>query len=525
MRKSRNTQHAFVTWITAFVLVLSLVGCSTPTKQTIGQGSNPEPSADPTPAKTLTMAFSWKPASLDPHGSDGWEVLRSGAGETLIKLNEQLKPTPWLAKEWKQEDETTWIVTLEENVHFHNGKKMDAPSVKNSLLRSMTNDPTVKDLLQVKSIEVLAANQLKIVTEKPNAALIAHLASPSAIIVDTETIDQKDSYPALTGPFQFKQFNEDESLVLERYEDYWGEKARLSEVTIRFIADGNTRVMALQSRDVDAAVDIPIDSIELLKQDQNIDVLTAPSLRTHMLMFHMKSPFFAELAHRKVVNMSIPRAEMVNSIMRGEAAEANSPFPDVLPFGKIQKERETQTVDQLMKQGGWEKNREGIWEKQGKPFEVKLVTFPQRPELTVMAEIIQNELLKAGILVHIRQVENIDETLEKEDWDLSMYSMLTAHTGDPQYFLNIFYRSTSLSNMSRYVSPVLDSMLDQLNQTTDQAKRNQLAVNIQKQIQQDLPQAFIVHPNTIFAVRRGVKGFTPHPVEFYYIDARLDVNE
>ena len=40
--------------------------------------------------------------------------------------------------------------------------------------------------------------------------------------------------------------------------------------------------------------------------------------------------------------------------------------------------------------------------------------------------------------VNIRQVENIDDTLVNEDWDLSMYSMLTAHTGDPQYFLEIF---------------------------------------------------------------------------------------
>ncbi|GAA3326000.1 hypothetical protein GCM10020331_060150 [Ectobacillus funiculus] len=45
-------------------------------------------------------------------------------------------------------------------------------------------------------------------------------------------------------------------------------KARLSKVTIKYIADGNTRLMALQSGDVDAATDIPVDSIELLKKDK-----------------------------------------------------------------------------------------------------------------------------------------------------------------------------------------------------------------------------------------------------------------
>ncbi|MFP3123420.1 ABC transporter substrate-binding protein [Ectobacillus funiculus] len=523
MRRSRNKKHAWVIWMTAIVFTLSLVGCAASPEAT--KTDKKEASADTASSKTLTMAFAWSPASLDPHGSDSWEIMRSGVGETLVKLNEQLEPKPWLAKEWKQENETTWVFTLQENVRFHNGKKMDAESVKNSLLRSIEKDQKAKDLLQVKSIEVLAPNQLKIVTDQPNAALIPHLADPSTIIVDTETIENKLSYPALTGAFKIKKFKKDESLVVERYGDYWGEKARLSKVTIKYIADGNTRLMALQSGDVDAATDIPVDSIELLKKDKNIEVLTAPSLRTHMLLFNMKSPLFKELAYRKVVDMSIPRKAIVSSVMKGEGAEAKSPFAEVLPFGKVEKVKETQTIDQLMKQGGWEKNAKGIWEKQGKPFEVKMLTFPQRPELSIMAEIIQNELLKAGIQVKLRQVENIDEVLANEDWDLSMYSMLTAHTGDPQYFLNIFYRSTSESNVSHYVSPALDSMIDQLNQTSDATKRNGLAVEIQEQINQDLPQSFIVHPKTIFAVRSGVKGFTPLPIEYYYNNAQVDVKK
>lgn len=244
-----------------------------------------------------------------------------------------------------------------------------------------------------------------------------------------------------------------------------------------------------------------------------------------MLMFNMNSPLFKELAYRKVVDISIPREAIVSSVMRGEGVEAQSPFPEVLSFGKVQKMKETQTVDELMEQNGWGKNTKGIWEKQGKPFEVKMLTFPQRPELSSMAEIIQNKLLKAGIQVNLRQVENIDEALANEDWDLSMYSMLTAHTGDPQYFLNIFYRSTSDSNISHYVSSSIDSMIDQLNETSDAVKRNGLAVEIQEQVNQDLPQSFIVHPKTVFAVRKGVKGFTPHPIEYYYNHAQVDVKK
>ena len=154
-------------------------------------------------------------------------------------------------------------------------------------------------------------------------------------------------------------------------------------------------------------------------------------------------------------------------------------------------------------------------------------TFGKRTEsrLTIMAEIIQNNLLTNGIKANIRQVENIDEALMKEEWDLSMYSMLTAHTGDPQYFLNLFYRSDSSSNVSHYKSPALDRLIDELNQAVDAAKRTELALQAQKVINNDLPQSFIVQPETVFASKKGIEGFTPHPIEYYYINPQLNVSK
>ncbi|HZG71677.1 MAG TPA: ABC transporter substrate-binding protein, partial [Chondromyces sp.] len=321
MVKKSHQRHAFVFWLVFCSLVLSLAGCASEKKEGV---------AGATSDKHATLAFPWSPQSLDPHGIDSWEIMRSGTGETLVKLNEELTPTPWLAKEWKQENETTWIVTLEDHVSFHNGKTMNAASVKESLLRSIEKDQKAKDLLQVESMEVLSENELKIVTKQPNAAFIAHLADPSTIIVDVETINNKNSYPALTGAFKVKQFNKDEDLIVERYEGYWGKQALLSEVTIKFIPDGNTRLMALQSGDVDAATDIPIANITVLEKDERFDVLAAPSLRTHMLLFNMNSPLFKEEALRKVIDMSIPRQDIVKSIMMGQGTEAKSPFPEIL---------------------------------------------------------------------------------------------------------------------------------------------------------------------------------------------------
>jgi peptide/nickel transport system substrate-binding protein len=514
----KNIQYrTLVLWTTLFGLIFLLVGCTSKSEKVSENPPKEKLSETATYDQTLTMAYTWNPGGLDPHSRDSWFVMRSGVGETLIRLNEQLQPTTWLAKEWEQKDEKTWLFKLQNNVAFHNGKVMDAESVKNSLQRTLAENPKAKDLLQIESIVVMNPHELKIITKKQNPALIANLADPSTIILDVSDIK------AFTGAFKVKEFTKDESLVVERFEGYWGEKALLSKVVIKFITDGNTRLMALQSGDVDVATDLPIDSLSLLEKDNKLQVLSAPSVRTHMLLFNMNSQLFEDVTYRRVVDMSIPREDIVNSVMKGFGTVANSPFADVLPFGKVEQNQGNQSVEQVMTQDGWQKNNDGIWEKQGKTFEATLLTYPQRPELSIMAEIIQAELLKVGIKVKIRQVESIDDALTNDDWDLAMYSMLTAHTGDPGYFLNIFYKSNIDSNVSRYASNSIDKVIDKLNQTSDITKRNELAIQAQKIINKDIPQSFIVHPKTIMGARKEVQGFTPNPVEYYYINPQMQI--
>ena len=193
-------------------LMLVLAGCSTNADSKAGKGTNAAGENNASAAnnaalttenesKTLTMAYTWNPAGVDPHGDDSWDVMRSGAGETLIKLNEQLQPAAWLAKEWKQEDANTWTLKLENNVTFHDGKKMDAESVKASLLRSIENSHLAKDLLLVKDIEVVAPDELKIITTQPNSAIISSLADPSTIILDVGSMKEA-GLPGHDGSFQ-----------------------------------------------------------------------------------------------------------------------------------------------------------------------------------------------------------------------------------------------------------------------------------------------------------------------------------
>lgn len=264
------------TGVMLFLAVMALSGCtSNKTSDSSGKGENASAQQTAT-GKKLIMAYTWKPSGVDPHGDNSWDVMRSGAGETLVRLNEKLEPVAWLAKEWKQDSPTVWTFSLQDKVTFHDGKSMDAAGVKASLLRSIEKSHLAKDLLNVKSIDVSGPLALKITTNQPNAALVSNLADPSTIVLDVASMKDEQSYPAMTGAFKIKAFNKDQSLVVERYDGYWGEKARLAEATMKFITDGNSRLMALQSGEVDVATDIPVDNAEVLKKNDKLQVLSAP---------------------------------------------------------------------------------------------------------------------------------------------------------------------------------------------------------------------------------------------------------
>ncbi|KGR76979.1 ABC transporter substrate-binding protein [Ureibacillus sinduriensis] len=512
----KKSYKHLINWFCMALCIIALVGCST-NKDGQSNSENKD-----TSAKTATLAFPWSPSGLDPHSGDSWEIMRSGTAETLIKLNEDLTPGPWLAKSWKQVNDTTWLFQLQENVTFHNGKALDAAAVMNSLQRAIDKNQGTKNLLKIRAMEVVSENELKIETTEINAALISNLANPGTIIVDVESLDNEVSYPAFTGAYAIKEFNLDESLIVKQYEGYWGEKTKLDEVTIKFIPDGITRLMALQSGDVDGATDISVDNIEVLEKGDRFDVLTAKSLRTHMVMYNMESPLFKQLAVRKAVDALIPRQEIVDSVMKGKGTSAVGPFSPVVPFGQVNKEQEELSIEQLMQQDGWRKNTDAMWEKDGTVFEATFLTFPQRPELTVMAEVIQSKLLEQGMKVNIRQVENIDDALVNEEWDLAMYSMLTAHTGSPYFFLEIFYKSNSSSNMNHFASQKVDSMINELHQITDTEKSTELAIQIQEEIEKAVPHSYVVYPDTVFAVNKELEGFKALPIEYYYNNANIN---
>mgnify|MGYP000137857377 FL=1 len=211
-----------------------------------------------------------------------WAVVRFGIGETLIKFDDQMKATPWLATSWKQgDDKLTWTFTINDKVKFSNGNSLTAEAVKASLERTFAKSKRAKTFFNYTEITA-NGQELTIKTDKEYYNLPNLLGDPLFLIMDvTAEANGRDiakEGPIGTGPYVVSSFTK-ERAELKRNDNYWDGKAGFAKVEIPSINDANTRAMALQSGDVDMAISIGPGEYSIFQNDKKFTIYEVASLR------------------------------------------------------------------------------------------------------------------------------------------------------------------------------------------------------------------------------------------------------
>jgi peptide/nickel transport system substrate-binding protein len=418
-------------------------------------------------AKTLKVGvpFLFTNQPPDPATGGGFQLIQYGLGETLFRLGQDLRPAPWLATGARQLDERTWRITVRQGVKFHNGSLMEAAAVKASLERAMAMSPAAKARLDIAWIDVNDPSTLALTTTHPNPILPGLLTDPASVIVDAAAAEAMGgaftAKPVLTGPFKVEEFQQDQELVAAHHAGHWGPAPSLTRVIFRYLPDSQSRVLALQSGDIDIAVYIAPESVPTVQKAPHLAVVSAaPVALDFMYCNHRRAPW-QDARVRQAVALAIDREALVKAVMQGEGVAATGPFPPVLlrcpplrgqPFDPAQARR-------LLAQAGYQDNDgDGLVEKDGKTLAMLLLTYRQRPELAPMAEVIQARLKAVGVKVDIRMVEQINAALQRADWDGGMYFNNMVTTGDPHWALSEFFATEGAANFGGYSSPRIDDL-------------------------------------------------------------------
>ncbi|TCI23012.1 ABC transporter substrate-binding protein [Exiguobacterium sp. SL-9] len=470
----------------------------------------------------LHFVYNFSTQSLDPHRDTSYVPLRAGVTETLFKLNDEtLSVDPWLAQSFEQVNETTWRIYIRENVSFHNGKLLDAQAVKQSLDRSIEENVGLRSALRIKSITP-EASSLLIETTIPYPELVNELVHPNTSIIDVTADDAIDQKPVGTGPYQVTSFQPGSNIQLERHGAYWDGQPKLDTVTFTFNEDPGSRTMALRSGEADIVYRPEIEMIDTLEQD-GLVVDKAETFRVHQLTMNLEREHMQSLAMRRLIDSLINREQIVDGILNGYASPAVGPFLPSFPFAPAYPSDEEEDLADLLEQDGYEQV-DGLLTKDGNPVQLKLLTYSARPDLPLIAQLIQSDAKQVGITIDIQMIDTPEEYMASErDWDLATYSNLTAPRGDGGYYLNATFHPDGALNFSGVEDTALTQMIDRLNQTVDRDQRDQTTEEIAQYVDERVINSFLVHPSTNVALKDNVRGWVTEKSEYYMITKDLEV--
>ena len=507
-----------------------LAGCGSK-EQSAPAGS--EEAAAPAGAKTMIIgdttfnSENWE-ETVDPHTTYcGWPCIRYGIGETLVHYTDTMELEPWLATSWENDGDCTWTITLRDGVKFSSGRDMDAAAVKQCFEHLLENHDRAPG--DTKIVDIQADGQvLTITTSEPNPALMNYLGDPYACIIDVDASDFESGISVGTGPYKAVDMLMDDHITLVPNEHYWNGTPKLDELTIRTISDRNTLALALEGGEIDAAYGVAYDAYSKF-ENPSFQFSSIQTSRAFFGCMNMTSPIIQDPAVRKAMAMGINKQGFVDTLLEGHGVVGHGAFPDGFStFGgdKIKTEDyDPDAAAKLLEEAGWvDSDGDGIREKDGTKLVIRWLTYPSRQELPLLAEAAQADLKKIGMEVDINCTANRREFLaDMTSFDIYASALVTAPSGDPQYFFTTSCLPGQSYNFGAYENAEVNALMEQLATEFGTAKRGELAVQLQQKILDDNAYLFCSFLQMNMISKANVTGYTAHACDYYQVTADLDI--
>ena len=469
----------------------------------LGTGSS---FAAPQAGGTLNIAIK-SVGTLDPHltSSDFDFAVLSQIFNTLVRTGKSGSPIPDLAEAWENPDDTTWIFHIRPGVYWHDGnsvfakgksREVTAEDVKYSLERVLdpaTKSPSAGALASIKTIEVVDAFTVKLVTESADPFLLDAIRLAGIAIVPHEAVEKLGPsgfarQPVGSGPFKLVRFVPDDQVALVRNEDYW-KKPLLQNVTFKIIPDDIVAVMALEAGDVHVSLSVPPSEVDRLRDDKGIELYRSAQGWYRGLGFNVETPPFDELNVRKALTIATDIDSAVQNVFGENAIRAYGQVgPGILGYDPSLKDLSPYDPDgalELLKAAGFTPGTDGVLQRDGKKLTVDIKTMNE-PARVKMVTIMVTQMRKLGIDAKISTQEVGTWVADLQSGNTGLF-MDFAYSGPTGLHAMFHSDNAGISNAHFYKNPAVDALLDKGSVTIDPEAREAIWLEAQRQIMEDAP--------------------------------------
>ncbi len=436
-------------------------------------------------AKTdLILGMQLEPPNLDPTGGAAAaidEVVYANIYEGLTRFGADGSVNPALAESWEiSDDGKTYTFKLHAGVKFHDGSDMDANDVKFSLDRAGAEDSTnaQKQLFaNIDSVDVVDAMTVALNLKAPDGNMLFNLAWGDAVIVAPESIESAATSPVGTGPFKFKNWVQGDQIVIEQNEAYWGEPAKLTQATFKFISEPTAAFAAMMAGDIDAFPVYPApENLPQLEADPRFSVVLGSTEGETILSTNNKQAPLDDVRVRQAIAHAIDRSAIIDGAMYGYGTPIGSHFAPHNPAYvdlTAKSEYDPEKSKALLKEAGLA---------DGFTTSLKL---PPAAYARRGGEIIAAQLREVGIIAEISNVEWaqwIEQVFKGKDFGLTIVShtepMDIGIYANPDYYF-------------QYDNADVQALIESFNAEADPDKRTAILQEAQNIIADDYVNGYL----------------------------------
>ncbi|MBQ7766114.1 MAG: ABC transporter substrate-binding protein [Lachnospiraceae bacterium] len=462
--------------------------------------------------------------SLDPHDmlAAGTKEIFFNVYEGLYKADSEGNLVPAVASGVEiSEDGLTYTFTVKEGVKFHNGNLVTAEDIKYSVEKFADIEggaPSIAAFSNIKAVEITEDGAVAIKLAQPDSDFLTMLSTIEAAIIPADNADP-DANAIGTGPYKYVSRSPLTNVKMERFDDYWGEKAHIEKVTFKICANADTIAMELNGGSIDMFSRLTTAQMAELDMEK-YNVLEGNMNLVQALYLNNDFEPFSDVRVRQALCYAVNREEVLDFVSDGKGTIIGTSM--IPAFGKYYDESlsemypyDVQKAKDLLAEAGYA---------DGFTFSITVPSNYQQHVDT--AQVIAEQLKDVNVTAEIQLVDW--NTWLSETYSNRNYEATVIGVDAPQLTATAFldrFVSTAGDNFVNYKNADYDVAFANAMATTDEAQKVVYFKECETYLAKDAANVYIQDLPEFTALNKKYAGYEFYPMyvmdvsKIYIVDA------
>jgi peptide/nickel transport system substrate-binding protein len=303
--------------------------------------------------------------------------------------------------------------------------------------------------------------------------------------------------------------------VVERNDDYWGEKAKLPRVRFAVVPDATTRALELRKGSADATINaLTPDTVLTLEREPTLAVERAPGTVLAYLGFNLREPILKNVQVRQAIAYALDRQPMIEYLWRGQAKPARS----ILPPQSWAYNGEVRQYNHDPAKARALLDAAGYPAMNGVRFHIAMKTSTDE-NTRLMVAVMQQQLREVGIALDIRSFEFGTFFADVTHGAFQLYGLRwIGGNEDPDIFEYAFHSAKfppNGANRGYYSNSRVDALIDAARRAVDPGARKLIYGEVQNILAEELPSINLWYLDNVLVHNKRVANLKLNPAGNY----------